>query len=164
MRNFGGVNQADLHAVMESNEVLLLSFADCFPQTDSLTESPLLINFYTVHFMLASPSFENSKILILSPASRLFFFLSPSGPLLQECHAKWEEKRAENCVQDDTGRKRKFEKCDLDTYRSEEAYTNIFKKGKAEPIGAFLEGKGYDLTAIGNEKKQVKFITEDWTP
>lgn len=97
MRNFGGVSQPDLHAVMESN---------------------------------------------------------------QDCYAKWEEKRTENCLQDDA-RKRKFEKCDLDTYRSEEAYTNIFQKGKAEPIGAFLEGKGYDLQTIGNEKKQMKFVTEE---
>ena len=108
-------------------------------------------------------SFESSQIQILSPASRFLLIPSfpPSGLLLQECHAKWEEKRSENCVQEESGRKRRFEKCDLDTYRSEEAYTNIFQKGKAEPIGAFLEGKGYDLKSIGNEKKQMQFVTED---
>ena len=81
--------------------------------------------------------------------------------LLQDCEAKFIEKRTENCVQDDSGRKRKFEKCDLDSYRSEEAFTNIYRKGKAETVHDFLTNKGFDVAAIGNDAKQLKFVQED---
>eukprot|EP00435_Cladocopium_sp_Y103_P049816 s1002_g15.t1 len=81
--------------------------------------------------------------------------------LLQECRNKWIEKRTENCIPPEDGKKRKFEKCDLNTFRSEEAYTNIFQKGTAEPVAAFLIRQGYDLKSIGNETKQLKFVQED---
>ena len=84
---------------------------------------------------------------------------------MQECKEKWTEKRVENCVSlNDQGRKRKYEKCDLDSYRLEEAFTQIFKKGKAEPIHDFLVNNGYDPASIGNPQKQLKFVQEDPWP
>lgn len=82
---------------------------------------------------------------------------------LQECRSKWEEKRTEICCPVDDGKKRKYEKCDLNSYRKEENFTSIFQKGKAEPVTDFLVSQGFDVKQLGDEAKQIQFVqNEPW--
>lgn len=77
-------------------------------------------------------------------------------------NTKWEEKRAENCIPADDGRKRKYEKVDLNTYRNEEDFAEFYDEGEILPVPDFLASKGYDPSTIGAEDMQIRFIEQAW--
>ena len=79
----------------------------------------------------------------------------------QDAELKWKEKRCLNTAPVERGSKRQYEKVNLEAYRREETFTEVWREGEALGLDAYLSSVSIDPSQFGSTAAKVRFLEQD---